>query len=518
MFYERLQSDVLTVSEYSARLSRALREVGSAVIEGEVQKVHVTPRGMLFFDITDGESLLSCKVFPREAARLEHKPKQGDLVQIHVDRPDLYAERGSLNLIVSQVSLAGEGELLRRRAELIGSLTFEGLCDPARRRPLPRFPRAVGVIAGQSSDGMSDVIRALADRWPAVHVITCASLVQGKAAPRQLIDALARLQDHPLVDVIVIARGGGSVQDLACFDDERLCRAVFACEVPVVCAIGHTDNNPVCNHVAWPAFTPSRSAELVVPSAVELRLDISSARGRLGAVARRLGLAAERVGACAERLDCASVLEAGAARLRECAAALIGALNEYLVAHERGLVYAHGALTTVPHHASRELAGERETLATAGIALDRTGEHLAGLAREVPELGARVRQGTRRQLSDHTRDYGRALGRLMHEARAGADRRESRSRELVDRESALLVERTRRRLDDMRRDTAHEAAIIAAQDFRRRGWLLASTASGDPARSTADLTVGERIHLHVHDGRVRAVVEDIDHHTGSTML
>ena len=157
---------------------------------------------------------------------------------------------------------------------------------------------------------MSDVVRALIDRWPAVHIVTCASLVQGKAAPRQLIDAIARLQDHPLVDVIVIARGGGSVQDLVCFDDEGLCRALFACEVPVVCAIGHTDNNPVCNHVAWPAFTPSRSAELVVPSAADIRREIRATEGRLAAVPQQLDLAVERIETCAERLDCAAALDA----------------------------------------------------------------------------------------------------------------------------------------------------------------------------------------------------------------
>src|SRR5205807_2350216 len=126
-------------------------------IEGEVQKVSRTQRGMLFFDITDSEALLSCKVFPRDAASLAHQPTAGDLVQVQVDRPDFYPARGSLSIIVSAVQLAGEGELLRRRAELLERLKSEGLCDERRRRPLPRFPRAVGVIAGEGSDGMSDV-------------------------------------------------------------------------------------------------------------------------------------------------------------------------------------------------------------------------------------------------------------------------------------------------------------------------------------------------------------------------
>jgi exodeoxyribonuclease VII large subunit len=297
------QLDALTVTDYAARLARALRQVGGAVIEGEVQRPRRSASGILWFSLTDGEATLSCKVFRAEASRLEHVPREGDLVQVAVERPDLWPQAGRLDLIVAQVRLAGEGELLRRRRELLARLAAEGLCDPARRRPLPRFPRAVGVIAGAGSDGMSDVLRALRDRWPAVHAVTCASVVQGKAAPLAVIDALARLQEHPLVDVIVLARGGGSVHDLACFDDERLCRALFACAVPVVCAIGHTDNNPVCNHVAWAAFTPSRSAELVVPSAVELRQQIEAAGARVGAVSRRLELAGERLLACGARLE-----------------------------------------------------------------------------------------------------------------------------------------------------------------------------------------------------------------------
>ena len=290
-----------TVSEYASKLGHAVREVGPGVIEGEVQKPKASGSGMLWFSLTDGEATLSCKVFRGQVPGLEHAPREGDLVKVDVERPDLWPQAGKLDLIVSQVRLAGEGELLRRRQSLIARLTAEGLCDPARWRRLPRFPRAVGVIAGKGSDGMSDVIRALTDRWPAVHVLTCESVVQGKAAPRQLIDALARLQDHPLVDVIIVARGGGSVQDLACFDDKGLCRALFACAVPVVCAIGHTDNNPVCNHVAWSAFTPSRSAELVVPSAADIRRDLAVAREHLGTVPTRLALALERLDTIVER-------------------------------------------------------------------------------------------------------------------------------------------------------------------------------------------------------------------------
>ncbi|HEX2086334.1 MAG TPA: exodeoxyribonuclease VII large subunit, partial [Solirubrobacteraceae bacterium] len=304
------QVEVAGVSEYAARIGRALRQVGGGIVEGEVQKPTRSGGGMLFFDITDGEAKLSCKVFGRDVRRLEHEPRHGDLVQVRIERPDFYAAQGRVSVIVTNVRLAGEGELLRRRSELLERLTAEGLCDPARRKPLPRFPRAVGVIAGRSSDGMSDVVRALVDRFPPVHVVTCAALVQGAAAPRDLIDALARMQEHPLVDVIVVARGGGSVQDLVAFDDERLCRALFACAKPVVTAIGHTDNVPVCNHVAWAAFTPSRSAEMAVPSAAELRQGLVLSARCVDDVPVRVARAAERVTALGARLRAAARLDA----------------------------------------------------------------------------------------------------------------------------------------------------------------------------------------------------------------
>ena len=342
------QTAVIGVAEYSARIGRALRAVGPAVVEGEVQRPKTTGGGMLFFDLTDGEASLTCKVFSRQVRGLAHEPKHGDLVEVVVDRPDLWAHRGSLSLIVSDVRLTGEGELLRRREELVRKLREEGLCDPDRRKPLPAFPRAVGVIAGRGSDGMSDVVRALQDRFPPVHVVTCAATVQGKAAPRDLIDALARLQGQPHVDVIIVARGGGSVQDLVAFDDERLCRAIFACEKPIVAAIGHTDNAPVCNHVTWAAYTPSRSAELVVPSAAEILQSINVAGRALGALAEGLRRNSDAVTLVESRLAVGRVVEARAAAVDSATGAMERAKQAFFHARESRLSEAQLALASLP--------------------------------------------------------------------------------------------------------------------------------------------------------------------------
>jgi exodeoxyribonuclease VII large subunit len=454
----------LSVTTYATALARAVRAVGGAVVEGEVQKPRRTPSGMLCFDLTDGDAKLACKVFRTQVARLEHPPEHGDLVQVAVERPDFWAVAGKLDLIVTEVRLAGEGELLRRRAELLRKLEREGLCDPRRRKPLPRFPRAVGVVAGQGSDGMSDVVRALQDRFPPIRIVTCPSLVQGKAAPRDLIDALACLQDHPLVDVIVIARGGGSVQDLVAFDDERLCRALFACDTPVVTAIGHTENVPVCNHVAHAAYTPSRSAELVVPSIKELRQDLRHAELALASVSIRLAREADRVrGASGHGFD---------------SRAFFGELE-------------------------RELDVERSRLVSAPSRLDdaRTGS---------AEQGRRLRVGIRRQLLDHERDYGRALERLVRETKAAAARRLAWEADQSRATGERLQERIERRMRDAARDLCLLVTSIDARDFRRQGYVLATGEDGRPLPSVSGIGSGDRLTLTFRDGRAGVVVDQTE--------
>jgi exodeoxyribonuclease VII large subunit len=505
MSFVEEQVEVAGVSEYAARIGRALRRVGGGVVEGEVQRPkRVGGGGMLVFDLTDGEALLSCKVFARDLRRLDHEPRHGDLVQVRIERPDFYAATGRVSVIVTGVRLAGEGELLRRRAELLERLAAEGLTDEARRKPLPAFPRAVGVIAGRASDGMSDVVRALVDRFPPVHVVTCAALVQGAAAPRDLIDALARMQEHALVDVIVVARGGGSVQDLVAFDDERLCRALFACAKPVITAIGHTDNVPVCNHVAWAAYTPSRSAEMAVPSAAQLRQGLALAARRVDDVPVRVARASERVAACGARLRGGARLDAllGDVRRRGLDATLAqrGAIAE----RERGVAEARALLGAVVRRvpgaeAVKVLALELDARAAAFFAeraalldtatrrFDAVPAALAARSGAVAEQGRLVGMGTRRQLADHDRDYGRALARLGREAAGGV----------------------RRRLRDAGRDARHAAELVAARDMRQGGWLLAARGDGAPVRRAAQVAEGAELHLHFADGRVAATAERV---------
>lgn len=377
------------VADYASRIGRALREAGPAIVEGEVQRPKKGGRGVWWFDLTDGENVLPCSYLPwlTRSKGPTHEPKHGDRVRIRVRHTEFWGGGGRLRVVVDDVETAGEGELLRARAELVARLTLEGLCDPGTFPPLPRFPRGVGLISGKDSDALHDVIRGLGDRFPAVPVITACCRVQGAAAPREVVDRLARLDADPRVDVIVVARGGGSVQDLAAFDDERLCRAIRAISTPVLTAIGHTENNPVCNHVTHAAFVPRHAAERVVPDRRELLREVVHAAGALDRAARRPAELLRTLDAAAAGLHDRGRLDGHRAAIGAAGRAVDARGDRFLRATHGGLADACRALERGPERLRTHLAATRH-------ALD---------ARPVGALAARAVDALRRDVTGHAR-------------------------------------------------------------------------------------------------------------------
>lgn len=289
----------LSVAQLAARVGSALRGLGDGWVEGEVTQISLhRGSGHVYLTIADESASLDACIWKGRAERCRPLPAQGELVQAHFERVDFYAPRGSTKLIVDRLKPTGEGELLRRRAETLKRLRADGLCDPDRRKPLPAFPRRVGVIAARN-DANVDVIQALRKRFPPQDVVFCAASVQGVNAVGSVIDALGRLQSLPDIDVIVIARGGGSTADLVAFDDERLCRAIFACAKPVITSIGHTKDRPNCDHVAAAfAPVPAKAAELAIRySAADLLQELDRNRSALARVLDRPREGVERLGA-----------------------------------------------------------------------------------------------------------------------------------------------------------------------------------------------------------------------------
>ena len=210
---------------------------------------------------------------------------------------DLWEQRGELVFRASAIERVGAGDLLVRLERLKRQLAAEGLFDERRKRPLPRMPRVIGVLTGTEGAARGDVVAAIRARFPAVTLIVAETRVQGDRAPEGIVGGLAALAADPRVEVIVLTRGGGSIEDLLPFSDERVVRAVAASPVPVVSAIGHEQDTPLCDLAAdVRAATPTAAARLVVPDLAEVRTALERARARMATgVSARLERQRERI-------------------------------------------------------------------------------------------------------------------------------------------------------------------------------------------------------------------------------
>jgi exodeoxyribonuclease VII large subunit len=196
--------------------------------------------------------------------------------------------RASLSFRATTVERFGLGEHLAALERLRAALAAEGLFDTSRKRPVPRLPRAVGLLTGAEAAARGDIVTAITTRFPPARIVVCETRVQGRGAPESIVDGLRRLAAHPQVDVVIVARGGGSFEDLLPFSDERVVRAVASCSVPVVSAVGHEQDTPLCDLAAdVRASTPTAAARVVVPELDGLLATLERARADLGRGLRR---------------------------------------------------------------------------------------------------------------------------------------------------------------------------------------------------------------------------------------
>ncbi|MGH8823125.1 MAG: exodeoxyribonuclease VII large subunit [Jiangellaceae bacterium] len=269
-----------------------IARLGFVWVEGQVAQLTRRPGTQTaFLTLRDSVADLSLQVTcPRQVLDAVEPPVvEGARVVVHA-KPSWYFVRGTLSLAADQIRQIGLGELLARIERLRRMLETEGLFAPERKRRLPFLPRVVGLVCGRASAAEHDVIENARRRWPAVRIRVLEVAVQGPSAVVQVVDALRTLDRDPEVDVVVLARGGGSVEDLLPFSDEALVRAVSASRTPVVSAIGHEADTPLVDLVAdVRASTPTDAAKRVVPDVEEERRGVGRARGRLrSSVERRL--------------------------------------------------------------------------------------------------------------------------------------------------------------------------------------------------------------------------------------
>ncbi|HOG47292.1 MAG TPA: exodeoxyribonuclease VII large subunit [Anaerolineae bacterium] len=252
-------------------------------LEGEVSNWRAYPSGHIYFTLKDAEAAVSCVIWRAYAAGLQFKPADGDGVVAH-GYVSVYEARGAYQFYVDDLQKAGAGLWALEFERLKQKLDAEGLFDPARKRPLPRFPRRLGVVTSAAGAAWRDICRVLSRRYPLVEVLLAPSAVQGDDAPPQIVAALERLARHGEIDAIIVARGGGSAEDLWAFNDERVARAIAAAPVPVITGVGHEIDITIADLVAdVRAPTPSAAAEVAVPDGAELREALAQAAATLEA-------------------------------------------------------------------------------------------------------------------------------------------------------------------------------------------------------------------------------------------
>ena len=297
-------ADAISVSALLQRAKNALeRALPLCWVSGEISGFKRATSGHCYFDLKDDAAQIACVLYRNRAALVGFELKDGAQVELRL-RPAIYEPRGSLQFAVEQARLAGVGRLYEAFLRLKAKLEAEGLFADELKHELPAFPKRIGLITSTRAAALADMLRVLRDRWPLAAVIVYPASVQGSNAPQELLSALRAANTRRQCDVLIIGRGGGSMEDLWAFNDETLTRAVAASTIPIVSAVGHETDFTLCDFAAdVRAPTPTAAAALVTPSRDSLLDRVAGLDQAMSlSVRRRLDRLSERVDRTTARL------------------------------------------------------------------------------------------------------------------------------------------------------------------------------------------------------------------------
>jgi len=443
----------LSVSQLNGK-AKLLLEQGLAQVwvEGEVSNFMASAVGHWYFTLKDSRAQVSCVMFAGRNQLALHQPKNGDQLSLR-GQVSLYEGRGQYQLLVQELRLSGEGDWLARLEALKKKLQAEGLFDSERKRPLPAYAQRIGVVTSEQGAAFRDILQVLKRRWPLAEVMLYPALVQGVDAPAALRRALAQAQYHGQPQVLILARGGGSLEDLQAFNDETLARMVAASGMPVVTGVGHETDFTLVDFVSdLRAPTPSAAAEAVSPDAPSLIEQLHSFHGRLSqAVASRIRREAQHLDGLAVRASSPRKL------LSERAEAL-------------GLLY------------QRLLAQQPK-------------RHLQQMHQQLKSLEGRLHAASPQRLLAKQQQHLEALSRRFEKAyRVSFHYRQEKFRNLVLRLEAMSPLQT-----------------------LTRGYALARNQQGQVLRSATEVAAGEPIQVQLAKGELDCRVEArrMNHHSNS---
>jgi len=474
-----------TVSEISGAVKRTLEGTfGRVRVRGEVTELKRFPSGHIYFSLKDESAKISGVVWKSAVRGLGMVPENGVEV-IATGRISAYAERSSYQLIVERMEFAGAGALLARIDLLRQRLAAEGLFDAARKRLLPMLPGVIGVISSERGAVIQDIRTTIARRFPRT-ILLWPVPVQGEGAAERIAAAIAGFEHaRPRPDVLIVARGGGSLEDLMAFNDEGVVRAVAACQIPLISAVGHETDTTLIDFVAdRRAPTPTAAAEMAAPARADLIGDLEQKTARLVGGLNRL-------------------LQEGQLRLSRAV---------------RGLPYLPGVLGAARQRLDDRI--ERLDLALPNL-VGRQRAALVAVGRRLPDLAAMLRgwrervheRGTRLGLALPNLVSGRraalavASGRLqagVQHALAGQQNRANRvMARLTEAPVRACLRESRARLEGLagRLDSVSPEAVL------RRGYALVSDPAGRPLASAGAVRPGSRLRLRFADGSVGATAD-----------
>ncbi len=439
------QRRIYTVAELTAAIKNLLEEEFFDVwVAGEISGTRQAASGHYYFTLKDAEAQIQCACWRSYARTLRFKPEDGVAVLAR-GRIDVYAPRGQYQLIVEALEPQGLGALQLAFEQLKKKLEAEGLFAQERKRPLPRFPQRVGIVTSPSGAAIRDLIHVLTRRWPGLHIRLYPALVQGEGSAAAVVEGIEYFGRSGWPDVVIVGRGGGSLEDLWTFNEEAVARAIAACPVPVVSAVGHETDFTIADFVAdLRAPTPSAAAELVAPDREEVLRTVDGLRRKLGQALRyRLSQAWNRL-------------------------------------HERGVERAAGLL--------RRRIGQSQ--------------------QRVDELEFRLRDAVRRRLEGARRRWqeaDRALRRKdLRLELAEVRRRLQAVRAALAAAVRSRLSQARTRLDPL----AAALEQISPLRVLERGYAIVQDASGKVIRRAEEAPVGSSLRVRLHRGRLGVTVNE----------
>jgi exodeoxyribonuclease VII large subunit len=280
-FFQPITWSVTDLTRYLKEIIESDHNLADIWVQGEVSNLSLPRSGHLYFTLKDSGASLRTVMWRTSVSRLTQIPRDGDQVEIH-GKISVYEQGGQYQLYADMIHPLGEGTLYQEFIRLKAKLEAEGLFDDERKRPIPTRPKTIGIVTSPTGAALRDILNTLRRRFPLVEVILAPSAVQGENAPREIVDGLETLNEKFTPDVILVSRGGGSIEDLWAFNDEQVARAIAASETPVISGVGHQTDFTIADFVAdLRAPTPTAAAELATPDRGDLLIGINELSRRL---------------------------------------------------------------------------------------------------------------------------------------------------------------------------------------------------------------------------------------------